>query len=114
MKKLLAVIFLCLSSISLASGKLTFKQKYDKDFAISRYNLGLAVYQPLLWHMYLNSWTGGGADNQTGSDPWVKSRNALEFQVSAFTVGGGGSLTYLPHVHSYDREFEVYVNVTLW
>lgn len=114
MSKLTCIFAVLFSLPAFASGKLSFKQKTENGDDPTKYSLGLAVYEKILPHTYMNSWTGGGADVNTGKDSWLKSTNSIEIHVSRFSVGAGGSLTYLPAAKVFHKEGFFSLGVTLW
>lgn len=113
MKTLLALCFVLFSSFAFASGKLSFKQKYQGEEA-KKYSIGLSIYEKILPFVYFSSWNGGGAEMSTGADPWLKTDNAVYFRVSRFALGVGGSVKYLPNVHEYSNEWYVNATADLW
>lgn len=113
MKRLLAIFMILFSTVSFASGKLSFKQKYDGGEA-KKYSLGLAIYEKIIPHVYFSSWNGGGAEMATGANPWLKTDTAVHFRVGALAFGVGGEVKYLPHIHEERHNWYVQLMADLW
>lgn len=93
MKKfILALAFFTISSVAMASGKLTFQPMlYPKTDKV-RMQVGLAVYEKLVGPFAYNGWAGygDGAFEGKKSEAWFTHKHLIEVQASSkFQFGFG-------------------------
>lgn len=111
MRILLSFLLLLSSSVSFASGKLTYKNSWDVKTKEPSYVLGLAVNQPAALGLSYIGWFGGG--QKALDNYWMKMDNAMEgYALGASIAVGVESEMQVPE----DLMHSVYlkVGVTLW
>lgn len=90
MRKLLATLLFCASSLALAKGELSLRPQWSPDGEFAKYSLGLAVHQPLAFNLAAVSWLGGGVGGMRRSEDrfsWMKADLGVEGYFYGFTAG---------------------------
>lgn len=108
MKKLIA-LFLFLSQLCLASGRVSIENQYFLESKVLGPTLGLTVSEPLFLGLDYVSWTGGGLNLE--KKWWMTSKHDIEIPISDFTISVGAAYRLNPKNES---DVHVKVSYDIW
>jgi hypothetical protein len=91
MKYILSIVLFVTMNVAHGMGKLSLQNNFYNNGKDYRPQMGLVIYQPLIWKMAFNSFTGFGIQplEEQKDVKWFVTKNQIDFKYNKWTFSPG-------------------------